>query len=72
MDYTKEQLKLFNDSFEIELHLACHLQLKDDICPDYYFETTLDELWNGESYGEYYHEINGRYTKSGNPFVIII
>ena len=69
MDYTKEQL---NDSFEIELHLACSLQLKESICANHYYKRTLDELWDGESYGEYYHEINGRYTKSGNPFVIII
>jgi hypothetical protein len=69
MDYTKEQL---NDSFEIELHLACSLQLKESICANHYYKRTLDELWDGESYGDYYHEIRASHTKSGNPFVINI
>lgn len=69
MDYTKEQL---NDSFEIELHAACHTQLKESICPNHYFLRTLDELWDGESYGDYYHEIRASHTKSGKPLVINI
>ena len=67
MNNDKQEL---NAAFEYILNTACRTLLKDNLDPEEYWRAVLDELWNGDSYGDYYHEIRASHTKSGNPFVI--
>lgn len=64
---TKEQ-------FEIQLGIAAHENLRDDMDAERYVQVVLDMMWDGDTYtdhdGDTYHEIKAHYTKHGQPVVI--
>jgi len=59
-----------NDLFERMIIDACKSNLKTTIEPYTYATVTLDQLFDGVTYGEYYFEIPARDTLSGLPVVI--
>ena len=60
------------EKFEAALMDALENNLKAGIDIDKYFNAVLDEKFDGEGYGDNYHEIRGFYTKSGNPVVVSV
>jgi len=59
-----------NDLFERMIIDACKSNLKPTIEPYTYATVTLDQLFDGVTYGEYYFEIPARDTWSKLPVVV--
>ena len=59
-----------NDTFDHMLMKACKDNLKTTIDPDHYASITLDQLFDGMTYGDYYFEIPKHDTWSGLPVVV--
>ena len=59
-----------NDQFETLLIDACKQHLKPTIEPYHYANVTLDQLFDGITYGQYYFEIPARDTHDKLPVVV--
>lgn len=59
-----------NHKFEnLLFETACEV-LPEWADPEHYVSKVLDELWDGETYGEFYYEFSQYDTKHGRPVVV--
>lgn len=61
-----------NRQFEVFVMIECNKALRNDLGVYRYAKMILDELWDGEGYGNYYYEIPKEDTRDGNGYVVSI
>ena len=59
-----------NKQFEAAVTEACKENLKPELDATHYASVSLDEMWDGEGYGDMHFEIRGNHTISGNPVTV--